>query len=460
MFGSTGGGGKALGGGVLFINTSRLILDGVIKAKGQNAEEKTFNGGGSGGSILVHAEIFEGSGSIEADGGAGGADGGGGGSGGRIAVHYGHISFTGAITAFGGNSTVEAGAAGTIFTWDLQRNFRKLEVKNKGQKPATEDITDYNSLDKDSARTWITLGYLSSLLDQVLVQDVQLTDRPKEVFKGYDFDEVSLGGSVHLAFEGDGERIRMHTIKKLLGNFEGGSYGFLHTGPLQFIVVSKTSYYIPVNLRIYNYGYIRLPSRVMLHNNSLSLNGYLIGVNHIRISESNVTLGERSGAKVIGQLQHRHYSFKSVTIMNGGALKGTNTKTQFSIIVDTLTVEAGGMLTGSNLSVNSQSLSVKESGQINLDGQGIACEETNIYFAGSGGSHAGYGGLGVQKRDRSEPFDSVFQPKEFGRAGRSGRPSSACNGGRGGGSLNLTVSGTLTIEGAISSRYYKVLSKR
>ena len=452
MFGSSGGGGKTLGGGVLLINTSRLTLDGTIRANGQSAAEKTLHGGASGGSILIHVETLEGSGSIEADGGAGGGAGGGGGSGGRIAIHYDQTLFTGTTTAYGGDSPTEAGAAGTIYNWDRQRNYRVLEVNNKGRKPATEDILNYESLAEDSARTWITLDSLSSVLTQVPVQDVELTDEPKAVYNGYEFDEVHLGGSAHLAFEKDRERVRMHRLKKFSGDFQGGSYGFLHVGPLQFIVITETNYYIPMNLRIYRYGYIRLPPRLMLHKNSLSLNGYLIGVNDITVSQCVVTFGERSGAEVTGRLEYRHYTFKSLTIMDSGIVKGTNTVQQFTMNVDTLTVEAGGMLTGRYLSVMSRSLNVKESGQLNLDGQGMACEATNIYFAGSGGSHAGYGGLGAQQISRADPFDSVFQPKGFGRAGRAGRPAFPCDGGRGGGALQLTVSGILTIDGTISSR--------
>lgn len=453
MFGSTGGGGKAFGGGVLFINSSGLTLDGVIKANGQNAKVKTNHGGGSGGSILITTGMFEGSGSLQANGGAGGVNGGGGGSGGRIAIHYDQSTFTGTTTAFGGDSPIEAGAAGTIFKRDIKNNFRHLEVHNKGRKPGSEDINDYKTLDKDSARTWITFSYLSSALKETTTEDVELPDVPKTVLKGYEFDEVTLGGSAHLAFEGNREQIRLHSIKKLSGNFQGGSYGFLHTGPFQFIVISQTNRYIPVNLRIHRNGYLRLPSQIMLHKNYFSLNGYLIGVNHLRISESVVTLGDRSGAEVTGLLQHRHYSFKTVTVMNRGVLKGTDTKNKFTLKVDTFTIEAGGIVTGSNVSVESKFLTVKESGQVNVDGQGVACEPTNILFSGSGGSHAGYGGFGAQKIDRSKPFGSVFQPKEFGRAGRSGRPTFACSGGRGGGILNFTVSGTMTIEGAISSRY-------
>ena len=64
----------------------------------------------------------------------------------------------------------------------------------------------------------------------------------------------------------------------------------------------------------------------------------------------------------------------------------------------------------------------------------------------------GYGGIG-SGGTRIAPFDSVFIPIAFGNAGHAGRSDSSCSSGNGGGFLNLTVSGTLQIDGQITSRY-------
>ena len=65
--------------------------------------------------------------------------------------------------------------------------------------------------------------------------------------------------------------------------------------------------------------------------------------------------------------------------------------------------------------------------------------------------HAGYGGLGFGGR-RKEPFDSVFLPTAFGKAGYAGRSDSSCTSGFGGGFLSLTASSALQLDGEISSR--------
>lgn len=64
---------------------------------------------------------------------------------------------------------------------------------------------------------------------------------------------------------------------------------------------------------------------------------------------------------------------------------------------------------------------------------------------------AGYGGFGIGN-SRTEPFDSVFLPTGFGRAGYAGRSDPRCTSGYGGGFLNLTISNTLQMDGEISSR--------
>lgn len=65
--------------------------------------------------------------------------------------------------------------------------------------------------------------------------------------------------------------------------------------------------------------------------------------------------------------------------------------------------------------------------------------------------YAGFGGVGFGGK-RKDPFDSVFLPTAFGKAGYAGRSDSSCTSGYGGGFLNLTVSGALQIDGEISAR--------
>ena len=448
-FGSSGGGGFTPGGGVLHVSATALLLDGSIEVNGKSAGHGTVNGGGSGGSVFLQAGVFDGSGVVQANGGSGGSSGGGGGSGGRIAVHYKKSFFSGVLTAYGGDSPVEAGAAGTIYRKNTDQDYSALEVYNLGRAPGKLQINSFTDLSQDSARTWLTQSTLGPQTVQVNLDGI---DVGVPVYDGFSFNEVKLGGSAHLAIEPDNRRVRLHTFRKFSGTFQGGSFGYVHVGPKQFLVIAETDYYIPVNPRIYQSGYIQLPPRIMLHKNSLSLDaGYLVGVQELTISECSVVFGVNSAAQKSGTLQPMFFDFQSITLMNGGNLRLAAASTKYHLNTKSLLINPGGVLQGKNVAITAEQVIVEESGQINFDGQGHSCAATDVTYSGSGGSHAGYGGLGIGAL-RKEPFDSVFLPTLFGLAGLAGRSSPACNGGFGGGVLNLTVTGTVWMDGTISAR--------
>ena len=389
-FGSSGGGGngatEATGGGVLLIRArEKMIHDGEITVNGKDAVKNSDYGGGSGGSVFIETESFDGSGVIRAHGGAGGDSGGGGGSGGRIAVHYNSSFFSGSMSAYGGSSNSEVGAAGTIYKKNEVTDFSVLEVYNQGRPASKEEIGSYSDLRSDSARTWLISS--SNTLVSVALVDVSLGST---VYRGLVIDEVKLGGSAHLAIEPDGSNIRLHTFKKFYGTFEGNSFGFVHVGPNQLVSIPNTDYYIPVNLKIYQSGYIKLPNRVMLHKNSLSLNaGYLIGVTDLTISQCKVTFGDNSGALSTGSLHVMQFTFQTLTIMSQGSLEMTSVDVKYALTTESLVINAGGQLIGRNLTVAAKSVVVDESGNISVDGGGQRCPVTDVSLAGSGGSHAG-----------------------------------------------------------------------
>jgi hypothetical protein len=109
--GSGGGGSNGgAGGGAIEIQAGSLDLIGVISANGDSAGVSLAGGGGSGGSVLLHADTILGAGKVYARGGLGVAAGGGGG-GGRIAIYSGVPD---GITAdVKGGPTMSGGANGS-----------------------------------------------------------------------------------------------------------------------------------------------------------------------------------------------------------------------------------------------------------------------------------------------------------------------------------------------------------
>lgn len=116
--GNTGGLLGGAGGGRLAITAGTLQLDGRISADGRNGAVWALSmasGGGSGGTVVLSAANFHGTGNISAGGGSSPPPGriGGGGGGGRIVVAYGSSDFTGPVKAQGGSGG-QSGGAGTV----------------------------------------------------------------------------------------------------------------------------------------------------------------------------------------------------------------------------------------------------------------------------------------------------------------------------------------------------------
>jgi hypothetical protein len=153
-----GGGGSAAegnveaggnGGGVLKIEADELVLDGEIDAGGVGADRPELfatdgAGAGAGGSVMIVARIFRGSGEVRADGGAAlrGAATPGGGGGGRIAVTGDDL--TGSTVAFhargGGllpslDRLESQGGAGTTHIVMPSGSIGSLTVDNDGRIP-------------------------------------------------------------------------------------------------------------------------------------------------------------------------------------------------------------------------------------------------------------------------------------------------------------------------------------
>jgi len=143
-FGSGGGSARgasatvASGGGAVKIQAQRLRVDGTISADA-STNRTYMQGGGSGGSIYIIADVVEGNGTIRANGadtGLSGDDSSGAGGGGRVAVYYGDMSgFSGRMQAKGGvaryvrRSEQQAGA-GTVYLKKASESLGQLVIDN------------------------------------------------------------------------------------------------------------------------------------------------------------------------------------------------------------------------------------------------------------------------------------------------------------------------------------------
>jgi hypothetical protein len=135
------GSGYSRGGGRIEVEADTLVLDGELRANGQDGF--MYLGGGSGGSILLNVSALSGTGVIKANGGTSGSYGGGAGGGGRVAVYAQNAQ---GLAPSAVEAKAEAGAEwGTVFMGVP----RTVEVTCTGQgvcDPAGPVVIPYDSM--------------------------------------------------------------------------------------------------------------------------------------------------------------------------------------------------------------------------------------------------------------------------------------------------------------------------
>jgi len=124
--------------------TGDIVANGEDRAACNDYDE---GGAGSGGSVYIRTQTFEGSGNIRADGGnAYGNFEGGGGAGGRIAVYYDTYGFTGSVMARGMEG-YNYGGAGTIYLKQSGETYGGLIVNNYARTTGITNITSSHTFD-------------------------------------------------------------------------------------------------------------------------------------------------------------------------------------------------------------------------------------------------------------------------------------------------------------------------
>ena len=363
--------GGAGGGALRLAVTGTAVIDGRLSADG-NAAQSTSNyyngGGGAGGSVWLAAATVSGSGIIQATGGAGGESSqtynhGGGGSGGRIALVTGADSFSGSINAEGGSADVSAqyGAAGTIYKRNTNTNVVTVIIAN-GAAPGGAAVAATELPEITSS----TIHEL--ILDNGAI--LQLPDAASPTIQG----DFTIGERAVLAGVNDNSA------------FSVGATGLL-----------------------------------------------------------------RVTGSLAGQV-----SLSADSIIIDGSIEGESTLTAIN------SVDVNGQLRG-NVTVNTVDLTVANGGEISADGAGYQGREgmaglgpgassgfstTNPYGAGGAG-HAGQGGFGYSNVAGGAAYGSIAEPNTPGSAGGGVRYK---KGGAGGGVIRIEATGNVLMDGLIASR--------
>jgi len=418
MFGASGGASGAAiggaGGGALSLFVSgALTLNGAISANGLDGSPSSANtasGGGSGGSLLIRAATINGAtGLFQARGGNGGT-GGGSGGGGRIAVIYanGDFNFTAdALDVSGGRNSgaTSAGEKGTVYLADDHgtpnlasdddvRVFHGFTYDN------TDHVVANWTVDPSATNQYCSAGIDAAATPSIQASgNITLAGSFVCALPVASFD-ISAGKELKLLPE---TRVNIASAAK----FSAGTSFSLGAGTA--IKQSRSG----ANLEF------DIPG-----GNNQVWDGIYVDV-------------ADQGKLLI-------YSPIAITLANNSVVRGS---VNWTGLTD-LNIDLGSLI-----SADAKGCSAGAEGPDENNACGSGAGHFGSGQGGSGGAAgAGHGGSGGRGSSAAlaagGAYDSLMGPFLFGAAGGA---SGSVNGGVGGGTIRLSISGLLTLNGNLSA---------
>ncbi len=185
---------------------------------------------------------------------------------------------------------------------------------------------------------------------------------------------------------------------------------------------------------------------VLSVSNAAPLNYANVDVTTIVVQDLSASVTYSNGADYLVGLDTNGFTTILLTT-NSAILDGTTNLVSYD--VTNSPVSAGIKITIAG------DASVEIGGKINTDGKGFgggqgpgAGTSTGSPVSGGGGGHGGYGGQSAGIDGSGRANDGIAQPANLGSGGGTGLGG---DGGSGGGSIKLTVGGTLRVDGMVSA---------
>lgn len=401
------------GGGVVTVQADGVVtVDGSILASSPNTSRygntpANDNTAGSGGSILIVANVFKGNrGVIRADGGSSGCPTGTSygrvGGGGRIAIKY-----DPAAQQEGFVSGMTISAASGLYKW----------------KSGAETIT-FSSCDNDTYRSEADLGTLW-FTDNKMLESLGTGISGQLV----NISEITLaslnmqGG--HVRFAKDGVRVTVTgdlTISGANSRLEVG--GEIPTNNYDFVSL-----------------YSSMPAALTVGGNVLVENRGRLDIRAAEVADVTTTVG--ASVKVDGE----------VKILTGGRIvawsdceKGGSPRFE----VGSLFVGEDSLLTADEHGF-AGGFSLYASASIRSSGFGPGGGKYYATKLGVGGGHGGKGGGGQNASYGGVVYDDPYYPCRAGSGGCISGTTYAYKGGEGGGVIDVRAKGAIRIEGCVSA---------
>lgn len=198
-------------------------------------------------------------------------------------------------------------------------------------------------------------------------------------------------------------------------------------------------------LTVKNYGMIHLKNGITTNITSVNYatKGIIIDDSANLFQNTDVTVPATAYLAV-----NRTATYRSLQV-DGVLTHHTNTSTQTNTMNITTTQNVTVSSTGS-INVNSKGFSRTVYVSGNHSGNGTGAGSGSFSLSGSGGGHGGAGGTSASGITGGTTYGDSQNPTTLGSSGGTYNNTTA-NSGAGGGAINLTVGGTLSLQGPISA---------
>ena len=419
--------------------TNTLLLDGRLSANGENGrvDNNVIGGGGSGGSIWIHAHWIKGFGKILAQGGHGAhvnpLHSAGGGSGGRVALHF-KVNETFSefrYLASGGEpgnpcNDCEAGGAGTVFIYHILEDHRTLIIDNNGTKyrPRSKEI-NWKNLDAEGGRTWIL---------PMSGQHSFAANSNK-----FHFEELQINGNAHFAIKAN------RSVSIFFKYMIGDRTGYLHVAKNQTLDLQRREIDLPFSCIVYPNAVLGLAPITFVHGIEIYMSGTLSNVRNLTLHHGGYFWLRNGGHTTAETWNHYKFDFvriQDTAVVNVSVDPISNSGIRFTTL--NLHIEGGGILHGAHLTMVSVNITVDSGGMISADGLGYNSTHRNKSHGamsvhgsvnqgypdgptgtGCGGGHGGSGGRALVKaqglqRGGGLAYGDMYEPNFLGSAGAVG----------------------------------------
>lgn len=415
---------------------------------------------------------------------------GGGGGGGRIAMYF-HENTTFSefrYLANGGwpgracedGEECEAGGPGTAFLYHMVEEHRTLIIDNDGAPSPKDKYVNWANLNEDGGRAWILPVSGSHTFAQGTTGGY-----------AYEFEELQIYGNAHLAVEPP-TTVNVGGAGNLNQNLQGGvsiadydviiffkymigdRTGSMHVADKQAMDLltnmQREEMDLPFNTYTYQGSYLGLAPMTFVHGVEIHLAGYLANVNNITLRLGGYVWLKHGGHTT--QEIESSYKFDYVKVQDDSTLNATTDPIDeegITFYVQGLTIEGGGVMHGSFLTVNAENVTVDAGGHLSADGLGYRFEHDDATHGasslhgtvnpgapdatngiGGGGGHGGSGGKNDLVTSRAGfAYGDIYEPQKMGSSGGAG--VAGVSGGSGGGRLWFNVTDTIFIDGLVSA---------